>query len=69
MSKKRLFLFALCSEEKRGSGYWKLAEMLSQRVQGEEKVSYGGKTRKENSKPNSGLKTKWIEYSEYVGRW
>ena len=34
--KKRLFLFALCSEERRGSGYWKLAEMLSPEVQMEE---------------------------------
>ena len=34
------------------------------------KTSYGGgETRKKNSKPNSGLKTKWIEYSKYVGRW
>ena len=52
---------------KRGSGLHAANQRRGRGVQREEKTSYGGKTRRENSKPNSGLKTKWIEYSEYVG--
>ena len=39
------------------------------KFRGKKKLHMGRGTRRENSKPNSRLKTKWIEYSEYVGKW
>ena len=54
---------------KRGSGLHAANQRRGRGVQREEKPHMGGETRKKNSKPNSGLKTKWIKYSEYVGGW